>query len=252
MPRTARKIGETGVYHIMLRGINRQIIFQDDKDILRFLDTLRNYKELSGFQLFAYCIMDNHVHLLIKESDEPMSTIVKRISSSYVFWYNKRYERCGHLFQERFRSEAVDDDEYFLTVLRYIHQNPVKAEISDGVDDYKWSSYKEYIEGGSLTDTSFALDMLSCDRKKAVGLFKEFCNQRNSDACLEYDAKITVSDSELVEYLRKKDINAADALKILSPSIRDGILKELKTIEGVNVRQLARVTGLSKSTINRA
>ncbi len=127
MPRSIRNKSESGIYHIMLRGINRQDIFEDEKDIQKLLETIKKYKEISQFEIYAYCIMSNHVHLLIKELGESISDVVKRISSSYVFWYNKRYERCGHLFQERFKSEAVENYEYFLTVLRYIHQNPMKA-----------------------------------------------------------------------------------------------------------------------------
>jgi REP element-mobilizing transposase RayT len=117
----------------MIRGINRQAIFEDDEDRIRFIDTLREYKDISKYEIYGYCLMDNHIHLLIKEIDESISLIIKRISSSYVHWYNTKYERLGHLFQERFRSEVVEDDGYFLTVLRYIHQNPVKAKIAENV-----------------------------------------------------------------------------------------------------------------------
>lgn len=81
--------------------------------------------------------MSNHIHMLVREIEESISNTIKRVSSSYVFWYNKKYERCGHLFQERFKSEAVESDEYFLTVLRYIHQNPVKAGMTKSILDYR-------------------------------------------------------------------------------------------------------------------
>jgi len=127
MPRHARQRSETGIYHIILRGINKQIIFEDNEDKERLLDTLKRYKPVSNYELYGYCFMDNHIHILIKETTEPISMVVKRISGSYVAWFNWKYGRCGHLFQERFKSEAVENDAYFLTVLRYIHQNPVKA-----------------------------------------------------------------------------------------------------------------------------
>ena len=93
------KRNNTGIYHIMLRGINRQTIFEDNEDMIRFLDTLARYKDDCLLELYSYCLMGNHVHLLMKTA-EPISKIIKRICSSYVYWYNKRYERCGHLFQE--------------------------------------------------------------------------------------------------------------------------------------------------------
>jgi REP element-mobilizing transposase RayT len=136
MPRAARDISENGIYHIMLRGSNRQTIFEDYRDIERLIDTVKRYKSVSKYELYAYCFMNNHVHFLMKETEEPVSISIKRISSSYVFWYNKKYERCGHLFQERFKSEVIDSDEYFLTVLRYIHQNPMKAGIAEDLSGY--------------------------------------------------------------------------------------------------------------------
>ena len=129
MPRKARAKSKTGIYHIILRGINRQKIFNDNEDKKRLLETLLRYKEKSKYQIYAYCLMDNHIHLLLKEGEEPLAQIMRRIGGSYVYWYNHKYERVGNLFQDRFKSEVVEDDTYFLTVLRYIHQNPAKAGI---------------------------------------------------------------------------------------------------------------------------
>ena len=122
MAKRARERSNTGIYHIMIRGINRQAIFEDDEDRMRFIDTLREYKDISKYEIYGYCLMYNHMHLLIKEIDESISLIIKRICSSYVHWYNTKNERLGHLFQERFKSEVVENDGYFLTVLRYIRE----------------------------------------------------------------------------------------------------------------------------------
>ncbi|MGI5879834.1 MAG: transposase [Syntrophomonadaceae bacterium] len=140
MPRTARKKSETGIYNIIIRGINRQNIFEDDEDRIRFLETLDRYKEETGCELYAYCLMSNHVHLLVKENDDGLSSFMKRVNGSYAYWYNWKYDHVGHLFQDRFKSEPVDDDTYFLTVIRYIHRNPLTAGMTDGLE-YAWSSY---------------------------------------------------------------------------------------------------------------
>ena len=131
MPRQARKKSKSNIYHIILRGINQQIIFEDSEDYTRFIETLDRYKAVSGYNVFAYCLMSNHIHMLIKAEKEEPDLIMKRIECSYVYWYNSKYYRSGHLFQDRFRSEPVETDEYFLTVLRYIHQNPIKAKLVD-------------------------------------------------------------------------------------------------------------------------
>lgn len=111
----------------MLRGINGQIIFEEDYDKKKFIETIKTYKAISGYKIFAYCLMSNHIHLLIKVEIEDLDLIIKRIAGSYVYWYNWKYKRTGHLFQDRYKSEPVEDDEYFLTVVRYIHQNPMKC-----------------------------------------------------------------------------------------------------------------------------
>lgn len=146
MPRCARRKSESGIFHIILRGINKQNIFEDDEDREKFTETIKRYKEVSKYEIYSYCLMTNHIHLLLKETDEEISKAMKRICSSFVYWYNWKYERCGHLFQERYKSEAVETDTYLLTVLRYIHQNPVKAGLTKTSQEYNWSSYNDYIK----------------------------------------------------------------------------------------------------------
>ena len=100
MGRLRREKSKSGIYHIMIRGINRQTIFKDNDDRQRFLDTLNRFKFISNYDLYGYCLMDNHIHLLIKENTESISTAIKRISSSYVYWYNEKYDRIGTCFRE--------------------------------------------------------------------------------------------------------------------------------------------------------
>ena len=125
MPRKSRAKSENGIYHIMLRGINKQIIFEDEEDNKKFLEVLKECKDICDFKLFAYCLMGNHIHLLLKVEKEELEQIFKRIGARFVYWYNLKYKRSGHLFQDRFKSEPINDDNYFLNVLHYIHQNPV-------------------------------------------------------------------------------------------------------------------------------
>jgi REP element-mobilizing transposase RayT len=234
----------------MLRGINRQDIFEDDENKQRLLEAIGRYKEICKYEVYAYCIMSNHVHLLLKEAEDTISNVVKRISGSYVFWYNKKYERCGHLFQERYKSEAVENDEYFLTVLRYIHQNPIKAGMVKDISAYKWSSYNEYIKEAVVINKYFVLGMFSNDKAKAIELFCKFNYKKNNDMCLEDEDKIRVSDSELKERLAKLGIVNASEFKQFEKGKRNEFIRELKSIEGVTIRQISRVTGISKSVIN--
>ena len=244
MPRIAREKSGTGVYHVIIRGINRQSIFIDDEDNEKFLDTLVICKKISGFKIFGYCLMGNHVHLLIKEEKEKVGQIFRRIGARYVYWYNWKYRRSGHLFQDRFKSEAVEDDKYFITVLRYIHQNPRKAGLCKKLEDYQWSSYCDYTGGRGITDISFALDLIGLDS------FKSFMNETNNDKVLEMeDEKKRLTDQELSERI-VKEFNIKAIMIQSEPKDRiKGLLEKILEIEGVSARQLSRVTGISANII---
>ena len=144
MPRAARIRSQSGIYHVMLRGLDKRDIFLEDRDRQRFLVGMFRAKEKAEFELYGYCLMDNHVHSLLRESEEEVGNIVKRITVGYIGWHNRKYERTGHLFQNRFLSEPVETEGYLLTVLRYIHQNPVKAGLTQKPKDYPWSSFGDY------------------------------------------------------------------------------------------------------------
>ncbi|MEN6324892.1 MAG: transposase [Syntrophomonas sp.] len=196
--------------------------------------------------------MDNHVRLLIGETSELIGQSIKRICGSYVYWYNWNHDRIGHLFQERFKSEIIEDDSYFLTVLRYIHQNSVKAGLVDEIIKYRWSSYHNYLGKSGLLDTDFALEMFSDVRTQALKRFKEFMNDVNEDRCLDYEEKKRLLDSDVRNYLLQYGISNISIIQRMEKDKRDEIIRAIKSIDGVTIRQLSRVTGISKSAIDRA
>ncbi len=249
MPRNARENSISGIYHIMLRGVNKQSIFEEGEDKKRLFQKLSYYKNISNFELYGYCFMDNHLHILMKEKFEPISLIVKRIMGSYALWFNEKYERCGHLFQERFKSESIESEAYLLAALRYVHQNPVKAGIAKNMWEFEWSSCHEYTKKPIVTDTSIVLDLFSPDRRKAIELFKEFMNVQNRDRCLDYRVRIT--DSEIRNMLLAHGVYNSHQLLQLQKHKRNEIIIVLKSLEGVSLRQLSRITGIPKSTIER-
>lgn len=154
MGRKTRALSNTGVYHVMLRGVNKQRIFEWVEDYNAFLKILEKSmrtnthgdpSERDNFELYAYCLMDNHVHLLIHVTDQPLATVVKRIATSYAMYFNLRYHRVGHLFQDRYRSQPCDDADYLLQLMDYIHNNPVKGGCCVSPLDYKYCSYSELV-----------------------------------------------------------------------------------------------------------
>ena len=247
MPRAARKKSSTGIYHIMIRGIDRQNIFVEPEDYRKLLYQLGDCKEKGAFELYAYCLMPNHIHLLIKEGAEPIAETFRRIGSKYVTWFNTKYERVGHLFQDRFKSEEVEDDEYFLTVLRYIHFNPVKAKLVRYPGEYLYSSYSAYINGSSFVDTERALKMLPGNgfiELHAVG-----CHDNCLDIQEERPFRLTEEDAAAV-MLQVTKCGSAEKFQELDGKKKKEFIARLKT-RGLSIRQIAKLTGETYYTIQK-
>ena len=251
MPRTARKISKTRIYHIMIRGINRQNIFMDDEDKIMFLEKLKTIKQRSRCLIYAYCLMNNHVHLLLAETDEAIGSIMKRLGSAYAFWYNQKYDRVGHLFQDRYRSEPVDSEAYLMAALRYIHQNPVKAKISSNCLNFRWSSYRDYIGGVRITNTMVDIER-GLELSGGIKKFSEFHEEESNDCLMEIDDIVKTSDSHIEQLLKRvlldKKVNGLSELTIQE---RDATLRMLKNLPGVSLRQIAFITGVNRNTIQR-
>ncbi len=257
MPRKPRERSESGIYHIILRGINRRQVFFDEEDNLKFLQALRDYKEICAYQLFAYCIMGNHLHLLLKVEGEPLEQIMRRICGSFVYWYNRKYNRIGQLFQDRFRSEPVEDDSYFFTVLRYIHRNPIAAGLSKDLKKYPWSSFKAYLHSTPdqkiFLDTAIVLKMFDKDTAKAIKAFTSFHQKSNTDSCLEIEDTHRINDLKAKEIIRTalREYKKTD-IKKLDRHQRDLILNQLKNQHKLSIRQIERLTDLSRGIIQKA
>lgn len=257
MPRTARKKSKTGIYHIMVRGINRQEIFHSEEDFRKYMEILERTKNISGCEIYGYCLMGNHIHLVIKETNEDIGRIMKRIGASYANWYNWKYERVGHVFQDRYKSECVEDDSYLMTVIRYVHSNPVVAGMMKLPEEYKWSSTCAYYLGkeypGGITNTAVVLGLFGGNKKSSIEEFKQFTNQENDDKCLEDIVRIKASDEEvlsaILKLLKGNDISS---LGQMERKERDDILHQAKEIKGSSIRQISRITGIGYNIIVRA
>ena len=247
MPRESRKRSESGVYHIMLRGINRQSIFEDDEDYRRFLETLEKYREECGYSLYGYCLMPNHVHLVLREGKQPLETIMRRIGASYVYWYNAKYRRNGHLFQDRFKSEPVESDAYLLTVIRYVHWNPVKAGLCSVPEAYPYSSYARYFEPQGMIDSSFIAGMMGVEE------FRSFHSTPGKEECLDVRerTKQHITDEQAVALMRSlTGCKNASEYQSLTAEKRDKGLGELLR-HGVSIRQASRITGISFGIVRK-
>ena len=249
MPRTAREKSLTNIFHVMLRGINRQNIFEDDEDRNRFMTILGQCKEISGFKLHAFVLMSNHIHLLIEPAGEALDMIFRRVGTRYAVWFNRKYQRSGHLFQDRFRSECVQDDQYYKTVLRYILQNPTKAGMEKRPGTYRWSSYLAYEKGkAALTDTQYAMTLFE-NREQMI----DYLVQNNDDAVMdESEHDWCIRDDRAKEILaHMTQCTSASDYQQLDSSAQKEYAKALYQ-NGLSMGQIARLTGMSKTTVHRA
>lgn len=154
MPRKSRNLIGSAFVHNMVQGINKEYIFQSEGEKYKYIDLMKKYSEKYQVLIIAYCIMDNHAHILtFSENIKNISLFMKGTNTEYAIYYNKTKNRVGYVFRNRFNSKSIYNQEYLLKCIKYIHMNPVKAGISKKEEDYKFSSYKNYIsKSGNVND----------------------------------------------------------------------------------------------------
>lgn len=184
MPRPKRLMSNSGYYHLMYRGNNKEFIFANDKMKQIFLDLMQKAAEEEAVEVAVYCVMNNHIHLIVKSGFEALSSFSGKLNRKYALRYNSTYNRTGHAFEDRFRSEPIDDETYLLQAARYIHNNPVNAGIKPDPISYRWSSYREYIESNPKyikpTQMEFIIDLVGSKER-----FEDFHKQYDDDVYLD-------------------------------------------------------------------
>ena len=178
--RVPRRVSCSGYYHVVVKGDGRQAIFEDDADRRTFLRLAERCFAEAGISVIAWCLMENHVHLVLRDDADGLSAAMHRLETAYARHYNDRSGRVGHLFRERFMSSPIESDAYLLEAVRYVHNNPEKAGVCRA-EEYPWSSYRAYAAPGSAcgltVDTSVVLEMLGGEKN-----FVEFAAERGPRA----------------------------------------------------------------------
>jgi len=210
MARAYRLQGEDLLYHITSRGDDRKKIFIGEYDFSKFLEYLKLAQNKYKFYLYAYCLMGNHYHLLIETTQPNISRIMQYINTSYTAYYNKKRNKCGHLFQGRFKSILVEADVYFKELTRYIHLNPVKAKMVNLPQEYKWSSYNSYFKRKSeIIDISRLKTLLEIDMKRYAAFVLAGINKPTDLFKNVYAGFILGGKDFIKEQLNKLAIQAA-------------------------------------------
>src|SRR4030043_1119811 len=197
MARKLRIEFEGGFYHVITRGNQRQKVFLEEKDFLKYLEFLSDYKDRYGFWIYAYVLMSTHVHLLIETGQVPLSKILQGINQRFTMYYNWRYGTVGHLFQGRYKAILCDKEAYLFSLVKYLHCNPVRAGMVREPEQYRWSSHREYLgmDKNGLVDTGFLRGMFSEDLKRGRRLYREY--MRKEEKTSKEDIYRTVDQSVL-------------------------------------------------------
>ncbi|MCF6093283.1 transposase [Microaerobacter geothermalis] len=165
-------------YHVVSRGNWREELFRDEQDIFVFFELLDAVAEKVTFEMYAYCLMKNHFHLMLSTSEEPLSKLMALLNKRYADYYNNRYSLSGHLFEKRYYSGPIKDEYGFLQVSRYIHRNPVEANLVKSPSDYPWSSYRCYVksrwQAPRMVDTNKVLSRIPGDEESRAKAYKKY------------------------------------------------------------------------------
>ena len=245
MPRKPRRLLDTGYYHIVLKGSGNQILFESEWDYRKFLSYLYEFAARHKLQLIAWCLMSNHVHLVVLDTAQALSSCIHDLATAYAVHFNRYNGHSGPVFDGRFHSVLIESDEQFLSAVRYVHDNPQRASICSA-SDYPWSSYGEYLHPeSSLVKTDVLFDLIGgkeryeaflSDDSYGTYVFRGTSRLKDEDAIIV--AKQLLGSDELSKLRSLPTEHRAHGLQLL----RDA---------GLTLKQVERVTGIGRGIISR-
>ncbi|MFZ7121419.1 MAG: REP-associated tyrosine transposase [Eubacteriaceae bacterium] len=253
MSRQARQLSETGYYHIIMRGNNKASIFKDNKDKEYFMNVLKQLESEEIIKLVAWCIMDNHVHIVMKAEKEYLSIGMKRINIKYAMHYHRVHQTVGHVFQDRYKSEVIKTEDYMMKVIRYVHMNPVKAKIVDTPLDYKWSSYQLFIGNPKKLNKEIVASVKNYFQNKHDS-FITFHDKEEQQEYLEIKEdleqyRLDRAQNIIEKYCTKYGIIEAKELKG-QLDVLERLVKEIREECNLSLRKLSKLTEISVARLH--
>lgn len=244
------------LYHVTSRGNERNKIFLDDSDRIKFLDILEDYHERFGILTHSYVLMDNHYHLVLETPQGNLLKVMHSINSRYTGYFNRKYGRAGHLFQGRYKGILVDKEAYLLEVSRYVHLNPARAKMTEKLEMYEWSSYGGYIgkrKEFKWVEYGWVLSRFGRDREKARGKYKGFVEEglkrTLGNPFKDVYGQVVLGEEGFKERIKKLLKGQAISKEIVerkrltsSPRAED-ILREVASMFGVSGERIKRKGG---------
>lgn len=244
MPRIPRKCYDTSFFHVIVQGIDKEYIYNEERYKKQYLKLLNKYKEDTNVEILAYCIMSNHAHILLyTEKIEKMSKFMQKVNTQYAKYYNYMNKgRVGYVFRDRYISEEINNERYLVNCINYIHNNPLKANIVKHREDYKYSSYKNYITGKwvksleEILNTKLSKELFI--DMEATYVFKDINNDINEDMQLFILDFLRISNIKKEEVMQDRII-----LKLL--------IKYLKRVCKVKYTEIMKCLNITKGEMER-
>jgi REP element-mobilizing transposase RayT len=230
-----KRIESIGFFHIVNRGVERRKIYMDEADHIRYLKILQESSEVYHFEVYAYALMDNHYHLLLKTTSLNLSLLMRQINARYSIYFNKKYKRVGPLWQGRFKSWYVYDERYLKSVVKYIELNPVKANIARKVGEYRWTM-------------SSGMDTMPCWNNlfiKRIDWHKSLSTEEREEVDAVFNAKLEVQKFRVVPKVKKSlDVHFQHTKRAfaIASAIEDGYTQKM----------IAEYLGLSTIAISKS
>ncbi len=251
MPRKARKEINSKFLHVMIQGINREYIFNNDKDIKVFLKFVKEKIKEFDLSIIAYCIMNNHAHFLIyTENINLVSKLMKMVNTSYAIYYNKNKERCGYVFRDRFKSEEILSQKHLVSCIQYIHNNPVKAKMCLSQSEYKYSSYNEYKNKPYLINKNKVMEILRKYNINIEMFLDETTEKYKFIDDMDPQNKKIIKISVLEEFCKEKNIGNMNELRSDKSNLKE-IAIIMNKDYNFTQKEIAEVIGISRLKIHR-
>lgn len=254
MARKARIQSPTNYYHIMARGNNREYIFINPVHKSYYLEVLKEQAEDGLIEIAAYCIMDNHVHIVVEADMLNLTNAMKSINIKFAMKINKQKNRVGHVFQDRYKSEPIYNDSHLQQVIRYVHNNPIKAKITKSLDQYKWSSYKEYINKSEIINEEqkdFILNYYNNDIEKFIKFHQEVDYSEHLEIKEDIETqRLDHAQSIIQNYFIEHGISETTQIS-KSPHHLEMIIKKLLEKSRLSHRRIADLLEINRGDVHR-
>ena len=244
MSRLARSGLNASFFHVMCQGINKEMIFEHDNEKMKYLSIMNKNIKKVEVQIVSYCIMTNHVHILIySEQIDKISKYMKFVNTEYARYYNEKNGRVGFVFRDRFKSQAITNNKYLYQCINYIHLNPVKAGIVRSCEEYKYSSYNEYINNSGVTKNEIFGNLFD-GRKFSILDNVAKCSDFIDEKC---DKNLIINEY-ILDFIKEKNLKVQDLFT--NRNYMDSLIRKMSTSTFIRKKDIQEKLGITWRIIN--